>query len=156
MKELLVREWMHTAVVAINPELRLERAWETMERQRVRHLPVVKQERLVGIVTQRDLKRAVFGNPPTPTVWKEGKPQPTGTPGDLPVEAVMTQEVYTAKPTDTLLSAALCMRTAKISALPVVDETKKLVGILTQTDLLSALISLLQAPGERPSPCRFA
>src|SRR5262249_46464451 len=129
---------MHTTVVAINPELWVERAWEMMERQRVRHLPVVKQERLVGIVTQRDLKRAVFGNPPILTVWKGGKPQPSGSPGDLLVEAIMTREVYTVKPTETLLSAALCMRAAKISALPVVDDAKKLVGILTQTDVLSA------------------
>ena len=42
MKPMLVQEWMRTDVITINPELRVERVWELMERQRVRHLPVVE------------------------------------------------------------------------------------------------------------------
>jgi acetoin utilization protein AcuB len=56
----------------------------------------------------------------------------------------MTKGVYTAKPTDPLLSPALRMLNEKIGALPVVDEIGKLVGILTETDLLKALVFLLQ------------
>ncbi len=148
MSALLVQEWMRTNVITINPELRVERAWELMERQRVRHLPVVQQGRLVGIVTERDLKRAVFGAPPLSTVWKGGKPQPTGTPGDLSVQAIMTQGVYTTKPTDALLSATLRMLNEKIGALPVVDDAGMLVGLITQTDLLKALVLLLQREGD--------
>lgn len=144
MNASLVQEWMRTNVITINPELRVERAWELMERQRVRHLPVVQQGRLVGIVTERDLKRAVFGAPPVFTVWKEGKPQPTGTPGDLPVQAIMTREASTAKPTDTLQSTALRMLNEKIGSLPVVDDAGMLVGLITQTDLLKALVLLLE------------
>ena len=144
MKQLLVQDWMRTNVITINSELRVERAWEVMERQRVRHLPVVQHERLVGIVTERDLKRAVFGEPVI-TKWKGGKPQPTGTPGDLAAAAIMTRNVATAKPTDLLLSAALRMLDTRIGTLPVVDESGKLLGILTQTDLVKALVSLLQS-----------
>ena len=60
MKEPLVGEWMRTDVVTINPELRVERVWETMWRKQVRHLPVIKQDILVGIITDRDLKRVLF------------------------------------------------------------------------------------------------
>jgi acetoin utilization protein AcuB len=115
-----------------------------MERQRIRHLPVVKDGTLVGIITERDLKRAIFPTLPAFPVRPEGKLQPTGSPGDLPAEAIMTKGVYTAKPTDPLLSPALRMLNEKIGALPVVDEAGKLVGILTETDLLKALVFLLQ------------
>ena len=104
MNPLLVHEWMRTKVVTVNPELRVERAWKLMERQQIRHLPVVQHGQLVGMVTERDLKRAVFGTSPRMTVWKAGKPQPTGTPGDLPVQAIMTQGAFTANPADTLLN----------------------------------------------------
>jgi acetoin utilization protein AcuB len=144
MKPLLVHEWMRTEVITINPELRVERVWELMERQRIRHLPVVKDGTLVGIITERDLKRASFPSLPAFPVRQEGKPQPPGSPGDLPVEAIMTTGVYTAKPTNPLLNPALRMLNEKIGALPVVDEAGKLVGILTETDLLKALVFLLQ------------
>jgi acetoin utilization protein AcuB len=144
MKPLLVHEWMRTEVITINPELRVECVWELMERQRIRHLPVVKDGTLVGIITERDLKRASFPSLPAFPVRQEGKPQPTGSPGDLPVEAIMTTGVYTAKPTNPLLNPALRMLNEKIGALPVVDEAGKLVGILTETDLLKALVFLLQ------------
>jgi len=135
---------MRTDVVTINPELRVERVWETMWRERVRHLPVVKKDTVVGIITDRDLKRAVFPSLPAFDVWKEDKPQPPGSPGDLLAEAIMTKGVYTAKPTDTLFSAALRMLNEKIGALPVVDEAGRLVGIITETDLLKALVFFLQ------------
>jgi len=145
MKPIFVHEWMRTDVITINPELRVERVWELMERQRIRHLPVVKNGTLVGIITERDLKRAIFPSSPIFPVWKEGKPQPTGSPGDLPAEAIMTRRVYTAKPTDPLLNPALHMLNEKIGALPVVDDAGKLVGILTETDLLKVLVSLLRS-----------
>jgi predicted transcriptional regulator len=47
--QLLVQDWMHTNVLAVNPELHVERAWEVMERQRVHHLPVVKNNQLVYV-----------------------------------------------------------------------------------------------------------
>jgi acetoin utilization protein AcuB len=144
MKEPRVAEWMRTDVATINPELRVARVWETMWRKQVRHLPVVKKGALVGIITDRDLKRAVFPSLPAFDVWKGGKPQPTGSPGDLSAEAIMTKGVYTAKSTDTLLSAALRMLNEKIGALPVVDEADTLVGILTETDLLKALVFILE------------
>jgi acetoin utilization protein AcuB len=56
----------------------------------------------------------------------------------------MTTAVYTVKATDPLLQPALRMLNAKIGAVPVVDETGKLAGILTETDLLKALVFLLR------------
>jgi CBS domain-containing protein len=144
MKPLLVCEWMHTDVITINPELRVERVWELMERQHIRHLPVVKDDKLVGIITARDLKRTIFPTTPLSPPETDAKPQPHGLPGDLPVEAIMTRGVYTAHPNDPLLGPAAYMLKQKIGALPVVDDDGKLIGMLTETDLLKALVFLLQ------------
>ena len=147
MKPLLVSEWMHTDVVTINPELRVERVWELMEHRHIRHLPVVKTDKLVGIITARDLKRTIFPTMPTMPASPpetDGKPQPHGLPGDLPAEAIMTRGVYTAHPNDPLLGPAAYMLKQKIGALPVVDDDGKLIGMLTETDLLKALVFLLQ------------
>jgi acetoin utilization protein AcuB len=144
MKKMLVQDWMRTDVISVNPELRVERVWEIMERERVRHLPVLDKSRLVGIVTERDLKRTVFPvTPPFPR-WREGKPQSTGTPGDLPVSSIMTTEVHTVKPTESILQAALLMLTYKVRSLPVIDAVNALIGIVTETDLLKLLVALLQ------------
>ncbi len=149
MKNLVVRDWMCTNIITINPELRIERAWEVMARRGIRHLPVVKNERLVGIVTERDLKRALF--PPTPLAWipHGGKPHATGAPQDLPVAAIMTKAVFTVKATDPLLHATMRMVTEKIGSLPVVNDAQGLVGMMTDTDLLKALVFLLS---QVPSP----
>ncbi|NOT55515.1 MAG: CBS domain-containing protein [Deltaproteobacteria bacterium] len=149
MKNLIVRDWMCPNVITINQELRIERAWEVMTRRGIRHLPVVKNARLVGIVTERDLKRALF--PATPLAWIPhcGKPHATGAPQDLPVEAIMTKAVLTVTPTDPLLTAVMCMVTKKIGSLPVVNDAYGLVGIVTDTDLLKALVFLLS---QEPNP----
>jgi acetoin utilization protein AcuB len=144
MKKRLVQDWMRTDVVTINPELRVERVWELMERERIRHLPVIDNGALVGIVTERDLKRTVFPTTPPFPRWQGGKPQSTGSPGDLPVSTIMTTDVHTVKPTDTILQAVLRMLTHKIRCLPVIDAVNTLIGIITDTDLLKALAFLLQ------------
>ncbi len=144
METLCVQDWMCIDIITISPELRVERVWELMQREQVRHVPVAKNTRLVGIITERDLKRALFPTPPPLPGRQGGKPQPAGSPGDLPVETIMTKEVYTAKPTDTLLSVTQLMLNEKIRSLPVMDESSTLVGMLTETDLLKALAAVLQ------------
>jgi acetoin utilization protein AcuB len=140
----VVTEWMQTEVITINPELHVERAWEIMERQRVNHLPVVKNGQLMGIVTQGDLKRALFRTPLSAPAPPEGRPQPTKPLGDMSVAAIMTKTVHTATPTEPLLSVAQRLLNAHIGSLPVVDETDAVVGIVTKTNLVQALVRLLQ------------
>jgi CBS domain-containing protein len=142
-----VREWMQTNVITVNPELRIERAWETMARHGVRHLPVVKNGLLVGILTERDLKRAVFGPGTTPKVSSYTTVPPTPNPADYPVEAIMTRCVSIAAPSENLQAVALRMLRDRVGALPVVSGSGVLVGILTLGDLVRAVL----AENERPS-----
>jgi len=140
----LVQDWMRPDVITVNPELHVERAWELMERRRVHHLPVVKNSQLVGIVTQGDLKRALFRTPLSVLAPPEGRPQPAKPPGDMSVAAIMTKTVHTAKPSEPLFSVAQRLLSAHIGSLPVVDDTDGVVGIVTKTDLVKALVALLQ------------
>lgn len=96
--QLLTQEWMHTEVITVNPELHIERAWEVMERQRVHHLPVVKNNQLLGIISHGDLKRALFRTPLSVPAPPEGRQPPAKSAGDLSVAAIMTKTVHTAKP----------------------------------------------------------
>ncbi len=141
---VLVQEWMQTAVITVNPELHVERAWEIMERQRVHHLPVVKNAKLVGIVAQGDLKRALFRSPLSVPAPPEGRLQPPKSPGDMSVAAIMTKTVHTVKPTEPLLSVAQRLLSARIGSLPVVDDVHAVVGIVTKTDLVKAFVTLMQ------------
>ena len=140
----LVQDWMRTEVLTVNPELRVERAWELMERQRVRHLPVVKNAQLVGMVTQRDLKRTLFPTPLSVLAPPRGRPQPAVPPSDMSVSAIMTKTVHVAKPMEPLLSAAQRLLSEHVGSLPVVDDAGSVVGIVTKTDLVKALVFLLQ------------
>jgi acetoin utilization protein AcuB len=111
-------------------------AWNLMKARRIRHLPVVDaSSRLVGIVTDRDLRQVAF---------HPGSGGPA-TPASLPVERVMTAAVMTVHPDTELRDAARIMHEQKIGALPVVEHGR-VVGILTEVDLLRALVDLLGQP----------
>ena len=113
-----------------------------MEQHRVNQLPVLVDGRLVGIVTDRDLRDAY------PSVFESSQHRSlhrsdgTAQLDHIPVEAVMTPHVVTLCPSDTLIEAARLMRRERIGAVPVVDG-ERVVGIITRSDLLDALVSFI-------------
>jgi acetoin utilization protein AcuB len=126
---MLVQDIMTRAPLAIPPDKTLASTYRLMLERRLRHLPVLDGERLVGVVTDRDLRSATSALATTPFA-----------PGAR-VSDVMTRDVRTARPLDAIEEAARMMRELKIGCLPVVDEDK-LVGIVTGMDLLDALLAL--------------
>lgn len=126
---MLVREIMHREPLTVAPDASLEAAYAVMSRERFRHLPVLESGRLVGVVTDRDLRLATSGLAPTPFA------------PDARVSEVMSRPVQTAHPLDPVESAARTMREQKIGCLPVVDG-ERLVGIVTGIDILDALLLL--------------
>jgi acetoin utilization protein AcuB len=139
-----IEAWMKKPVHVVKPRDSVRHARELLERHRVNQLPVVVDGRLVGILTDRDLRDAF------PSVFEETPRRRAGTgldPTSAPVEDVMTRNVVTLAPADRLVDAARLMRRERIGAIPVVDHGR-LVGILTRSDLLDAFVEHVEAAAE--------
>ncbi len=126
---MLVRDIMRSPVVSIPPETTLQNAYRTMQEKNIRHLPVLENAKLVGIVTDRDLRLATSLLAPAPFP-----------PGGR-VSAVMCRTPLTADAMDPVEDAARTMREKKIGCLPVMDNGN-LIGIITGIDLLDALMRM--------------
>jgi acetoin utilization protein AcuB len=137
LKEM-VSGWMAEHPVTMSPGRPVVEAYALMAEHGIRHLPVVEGERLVGIISDRDLhRRAPLGRA------REGVQDLFRT----PVSEIMTRESFvTVDPMSTLEEAASLLVRHKVHSLPVIDRDR-LVGILTTHDILRALTGL---PREKP------
>jgi acetoin utilization protein AcuB len=138
---MLVRNYMSTEPVSVPPGTTLAQAAALTRAHRVRHLPVVREGELAGIVSDRDLRAAL------PSPLERAGAERARALEDTPVEAVMTREVITAGPLDTVEDAAKLLCRHRIGALPVLDAAGRLVGIITETDVLTAFAEILSAGG---------
>jgi len=96
----------------------------------IRHLPVVREGKLVGLLTHRDVLRS----------GESGRPAAR----DQPVSEVMTREVVTVSPTTGLAQAAHTLLDRKFGCLPVCDEEGTLVGIVTEADFVRFAADVVQ------------
>ncbi len=136
---MLVREFMQDQPVTITPDTPLLEAEWRMQEGGFRHLPIVDAyDRLVGIVSDRDLREAAPSDANTLS-----RQELTYLLSRLRVKDVMKAPVVTARPSEPAETAAIRMRENKIGALPVVEDDR-LVGIVTTSDLLDALVRMLQ------------
>ena len=126
---MLVRDIMRSPAVAVSPDTTLGDAYGLMREKGIRHLPVLEAGRLVGVVTDRDLRLATSVLTPQPFP-----------PGSCVAE-VLSRRPVTADPGDPVEDAARRMREGKIGCLPVV-ENGRVIGIITGIDLLDALLAL--------------
>jgi acetoin utilization protein AcuB len=138
---LLVKDSMTREVVTLSPQTTAGEALALCRERRIRHLPVVEDGALVGIVSDRDLRSA------TPAL---GDPARAEALGRVQVHEVMARDVTTALPDDPVEEAANAMRERKIGCLPVVEDGA-LVGIISSSDVMEALVYLMGAhePGNR-------
>src|SRR5919205_848463 len=110
---LLVRDWMTEHFVTLSPEASVAEALTLCRKRRIRHIPILEEGRLVGIVSDRDLREA------SPAL---GDPERARTLQEIPVADVMTREVITVDPQDSIENAAQQMYELKIESLVVVAE----------------------------------
>jgi len=127
-------------VITVGPQANIFEAQELMAQYQIRHLPVVEASgRLIGIVTDRDIRSALpyksFKKPPS----KEEKKNLA----QLQINEIMTREPITISPSHTIQDALLIIQDSKVGALPVVDENRKLKGIISVRDLLRAFTNVL-------------
>jgi acetoin utilization protein AcuB len=134
----VVEKWMSRNVITVPPHEKITEAFELMQGRGIRHLPVVEDGELKGLVTDRDIRLALI-------------PSPLSTPEDRMyhlgalerVDEIMTADLITVAPSTTIEEAAKLMAKYKIGAVPVVAQGK-LVGILTETDVLYVFIEVLE------------
>ena len=119
---IYVSEFMTKDLVTVRESDDVALAESLLRLGGIRHLPVVRQGKLVGILTQRDILRS----------GSSGKPIAR----ELPVSDVMTREPTTVRPAMGLAHAARLMLERKYGCLPVCDEEGTLVGIVTEADFV--------------------
>ena len=139
-RSIAVRDWMTRRIVPIAPDAGLVEAATLMRTRKIRHLPVVERGgQLVGIVTARDLRQALFA----PAV-QDGLENLRGVLDSLVVRDVMTRGVVSVRAATSIREAARLMYERKVGALPVV-ERDRLVGLLTESDVLDGFQRVLGA-----------
>jgi acetoin utilization protein AcuB len=135
-----VEYWMKMPPLTVKMRDSVAHARALLEEHRFNQLPVVVNGKLVGIVSDRDLRDATAAVR-TSSKIPGGKPAFEATPEQIPVEAVMSTNVLMVKPADSIQKAAELMRRERIGGVPVVDRGH-LVGIITRSDVLDAFVTL--------------
>jgi acetoin utilization protein AcuB len=134
---MLVSNWMSKNVVTADIDDSLQDAVKRMKQHDIRMLPVMKKGKLVGVVTDRDLKRASPSDATTLDVHEL-----LYLVSKIKLKDIMTKEPITVAPDFTVEETAELLLENKISGAPVVDRNGAVVGIITQSDLFRVLISL--------------
>jgi acetoin utilization protein AcuB len=140
-----IEHLMKLAVHTVKPQDTVAHARAILEEHRINQLPVVVNRKLVGIATDRDLRDA----PAAVGVAAQsaGAARNPPAPEQIPVEAVMTTNVLTLTPADSVAEAARLMRRERIGAVPIVDRGA-LVGIIARSDILDAFVALSEERGK--------
>lgn len=122
----LVRDWMSSPVIVVDPDSSVSYALTLMRRRRIRSLVVNLggEKPVYGIVTSTDIRDKIIGAERIPAETR--------------VSDIMTVPVLTAKPDWTLKECSIKMMEKGIHHLPVMDADENLVGIITDTDLFVA------------------
>ena len=145
---MLVRNWMNKDVITVNINESLIDAVKLLKHNDIGRLPVMKKGKMVGIVTDRDVKRASASDAVSLEIHEL-----LYLLSKVKIEGIMSKNPVTVPPDYTVEETAEVLLEKKISGTPVVDGQNQLVGMITQNDLFRALISLT---GERKKGIQFA
>ena len=133
-KSIRVSDWMTKSVLAVETFDSIAVARQLMAKHRVNQLPVLDNDNLVGIVTDRDIRDAY----PTSLMIDRTK-EIDKFAEKVTVETVMTHDVFIVQPDTSLMTAVALLRRHRIGSLPVM-KNKELVGIITRSDILDFVL----------------
>jgi acetoin utilization protein AcuB len=119
------------------PSETIGQADELMNRNKIRQLPVVEDNELVGIVTDRDIRSFLSASP-------LNEPDEREAAFNVKIQRIMTTDPITVSPDDDLAEAVELLIEQKIGGIPVVDEAEGLVGIVTYVDVLRCFLNRLR------------
>ena len=131
MTLMTVSDLMSTEVVTVTPESTLQDVIATMVRHGIRHIPIVENDEVIAVVSDRNIRVMISGAVDA----DERRRYLTGT----QVMAHASRPVTTVAPSVPAHDLAKIFIEERIGCLPVVDENERLIGIVTQTDLLQWL-----------------
>ena len=134
---MLVKNWMSKKVITVDVSDSMQDAIRLLKENDIRMLPVVQRGKLVGIITDRDLKRASASDATTLELHEL-----LYLLSEMKVKHIMTKTPITVPFDYTVEETAEILLSNKISGAPVVDQKGKIVGTITQTDIFRALVSL--------------
>lgn len=142
---MFVRDCMTANPITISKDTPIFQALEIVQNRKIRHLPITRDGRLIGLVTERGLLKVSPSPASTLSVYELNYIL-----AKVTVAEAMIKNPITVRPDLPIEEAALLMRDHKVGCLPVV-ERDRLVGIITQTDMVEALVRLfcLQTAGSR-------
>jgi acetoin utilization protein AcuB len=135
---MFVKERMTANPITTTENTPIAEAGEILRKHSFARLPVMRDDKLVGIITRNDLLKVSPSEATTLSVWELNYVL-----SKLTVKDAMTKNPITIQPEGTLEEAALIMRDRGVGALPVVDEKGKLVGIITESDIFDAFLDLM-------------
>ena len=136
---MLVGERMSSPPIVIPPDMSVSEALTLFKKERIRRAPIVKNDKLVGIVSEKDLFNASPSPATTLSVWEMSYLL-----SKLTVAEVMTKNVITVTKDTPIEEAARIMADNKIGGLPVV-EGSRVIGIITETNLFKMFLELMGA-----------
>lgn len=134
---MLVKGWMSSDVISVEEEASMMKASVLMKENNIRRLPVIRKGKLVGLVTDTDLKEASPSKATTLDIYEISYLL-----SEIKVKELMSKDVIYVKPDETIEFAAVLMLENKISGLPVINDQQKLIGVITETDIFKALIHI--------------
>lgn len=139
---MLVKDYMTTEVTSLQDSDTLLDAAMVFVRSSFRHLPVLQGKKVVGIITERDVKQFA------PSLLSRTTPEEYNTIMETtPISRVMTKNPMTLRPDQPIFEAARILHNRRVGCMPVV-ENEELAGIITTTDLLRLLIHMMEEQGE--------
>jgi len=134
---MLVKDWMSEYVITLDENVPVIKALQVFKEHKIRRLPITRGGKLVGIVTDRDLKEVTPFKISTTELHEQYYLI-----SELKLKDIMTKDPITVYPDDTVEYAAVLMLENKISGLPVIDRERRVVGIITQTDIFKLFVKI--------------
>ncbi|WP_028323275.1 CBS and ACT domain-containing protein [Desulfatirhabdium butyrativorans] len=134
---MLVKNWMSRPVVTIESNQSMQEAIHLLKTHRIGRLPVLEKGKLVGIVTDRDLKRASASDATTLEIHELMYLM-----SKIQIKDIMSRKVISVPADFTIEETAEVLLSNNISGVPVLDAQQILVGIITHTDLFKVILSL--------------
>jgi len=145
---MLVKEWMATKPIVVDENTSIMKATQIMKENNIRRIPVVRDGRLIGIISDRDIKEAAPSKATSLDVHELYYLL-----SEIKIKDIMTPDPITLRENDSVEKAAVIMLENRISGMPIVDDDYHVIGIITETDVFKVMVSIT---GAYRSPIQLA